>query len=81
MRVKLSQEKLHELEQLRDCASDIAELKRVWAIQLLKTSYYVIFRNSSFSYHKPGKEYQGRDEEEVVTWRKETEKNAQGSLG
>lgn len=35
-----------------------------------KTSLYLIFRASKFTYHKPGRVYQKRDEGEVKKWRK-----------
>lgn len=36
-----------------------------------KTSLYVIFRRARFSYHKPGKVYQRRDEKEVAEWKEQ----------
>jgi transposase len=36
-----------------------------------KTSYYLIFRQSSFSFHLPGKVYEKHDEEKTNQWRKE----------
>lgn len=35
-----------------------------------KTSLYVIFRKSSFTYHKPGRKYHLRDEQEVALFRR-----------
>lgn len=35
-----------------------------------KTSLYLIFRQSKFSFHKPGRVYQKRDEAEVKKWQK-----------
>jgi transposase len=35
-----------------------------------KTSLYLIFRQSKFTFHKPGRVYQKRDENEVKKWRK-----------
>lgn len=35
-----------------------------------KTSYYLIFKGAKFTYHKPGKVYEKRDEAEVEKWRK-----------
>ena len=35
-----------------------------------KTSYYLIFKGAKFTYHKPGKVYETRDEAEVEKWRK-----------
>lgn len=37
-----------------------------------KTSYYLIFRKSRFSFHKPGQVSSKRDEAAVMLWRKET---------
>lgn len=37
-----------------------------------KTSIYLIFRQSKFTYHKPGRIYEKRDEKEVKQWKKET---------
>lgn len=37
-----------------------------------KTSYYLIFRKSSFSFHKPGQVSSKRDEQAVAVWREET---------
>lgn len=39
-----------------------------------KTSLYVIFRKSSFTYHKPGRKYHLRDEQEVALFRKKANK-------
>jgi len=35
-----------------------------------KTSYYLIFKGAKFTYHKPGRVYEKRDEAEVKQWRK-----------
>lgn len=37
-----------------------------------KTSYYLIFKEATFTYHKPGRVYQLRDEAEVVAWEAST---------
>ncbi len=37
-----------------------------------KTSYYLIFKGAKFTYHKPGRVYERRNEEEVMAWRKST---------
>jgi len=37
-----------------------------------KTSLYLIFRKAKFTYHKPGRVYDKRDEKEIRKWRKET---------
>jgi len=40
-----------------------------------RTSYYLIFKESKFSYHNPGKQYEKRDPEKIDVWEKEvTEK-------
>jgi transposase len=38
-----------------------------------KTSYYLLFHQAKFTYHKPGRVYQKRDEKEVKTWKKTTQ--------
>lgn len=35
-----------------------------------KTSYYLMFRRAKFTYHKPGRVYEKRNEAEVEQWRK-----------
>ena len=42
-----------------------------------KTSYYLIFRKASFTYHIPGRTYHERDEAAVQKWRKETKPRLQ----
>src|SRR3972149_4384016 len=37
-----------------------------------KTSYYIIFKRVKFTYHKPGRVFEKRDETEVKEWRKQT---------
>ncbi|MCG2704103.1 MAG: winged helix-turn-helix domain-containing protein, partial [Candidatus Omnitrophica bacterium] len=37
-----------------------------------KTSVYIIFRQAKFSYHKPGRVYEKRNEEEVAQWKEST---------
>ena len=36
-----------------------------------KTSYYVLFREAKFSYHKPGTQYKDRNQVRVDEWKKE----------
>lgn len=36
-----------------------------------RTSYYLIFRKASFTYHKPGRVYREKNEEEVEQWKNE----------
>ncbi len=35
-----------------------------------KTSYYLIFREAKFTYHKPGRQYHQKDEKEVERWKR-----------
>lgn len=37
-----------------------------------KTSYYLLFQKSKFTYHKPQRQYHKRDEKEVKQWEKST---------
>lgn len=37
-----------------------------------KTSYYLLFKGAKFTYHKPGRIYEKRNETEVQKWRKAT---------
>lgn len=37
-----------------------------------RTSYYLIFKQAKFSYHKPGREYEKHNEQEIKAWKKET---------
>lgn len=37
-----------------------------------KTSFYLIFKQAKFTYHKPGRIYHERDEQEVKEWREKT---------
>lgn len=36
-----------------------------------KTSIYIIFKQAKFTYHKPDRKYQARNEQEVEKWKKE----------
>ena len=38
-----------------------------------KTSYYLIFKQAKFTYHKPGRVYEKHDEKKVETWKAENE--------
>ncbi|MBU1062509.1 MAG: IS630 family transposase [Candidatus Omnitrophica bacterium] len=38
-----------------------------------KTSIYLIFKRAKFSYHKPDRKYQARNEQEVSQWKREAE--------
>lgn len=42
-----------------------------------KTSLYIIFRQAKFTYHKPGRVYERRNEQEVQAWRTEAVKQVQ----
>ncbi|HKY74323.1 MAG TPA: IS630 family transposase [Patescibacteria group bacterium] len=42
-----------------------------------KTSLYLVFRQASFSYHKPERRYHERNESEILTWRKANKKKIQ----
>lgn len=42
-----------------------------------KTSIYLIFRQAKFTYHKPSRVYERRNEQEVQEWRKEAAKQVQ----
>jgi transposase len=42
-----------------------------------RTSYYIIFRGAEFSYHKPGKTSERRDEQEVQEWRSKAKEQLQ----
>ena len=37
-----------------------------------KTSIYLIFKQAKFTYHKPDRQYQAKNEQEVAKWKKET---------
>lgn len=37
-----------------------------------RTSIYLIFKQAKFTFHKPGRVYEKRNEQEVAEWRKET---------
>lgn len=53
--------------------SIVAEyIKRTYNVQYKsKTSVYVLFRQARFSYHKPGRVYERRNDQEVNQWRKD----------
>ena len=38
-----------------------------------KTSYYIIFKEAKFTYHKPGRVYEKHDERKVQAWKAENE--------
>lgn len=45
-----------------------------------KTSFYVIFKEAKFTYHKPGRVYEKQDPEEVAKWQKETKPKIEKAL-
>lgn len=45
-----------------------------------KTSIYLIFKQAKFTYHKPDRFYQARNEYEVRTWKKEAELKVKRAL-
>ena len=48
-------------------------IKRQYQVQYKsKTSYYLIFKRAKFTYHKPGRVYEKRNEQEVQQWKQET---------
>lgn len=50
-------------------------IKRTYKVEYKsKTSFYLIFRQAKFSYHKPGRVYGRRDEQEVKKWRRKAKK-------
>ena len=42
-----------------------------------KTSLYIIFRQAKFTYHKPGRVYERRNEQEVQEWRIQAKKQVE----
>lgn len=42
-----------------------------------RTSVYIIFKQAKFSYHKPGRVYESRNEQEVQEWRHQATKRIQ----
>jgi transposase len=46
-----------------------------------KTSIYVLFRQARFSYHKPGRVYERRNEQEVQEWRNQATKRVKQAWG
>lgn len=48
-------------------------IKRQFNVQYKsKTSFYLIFKQARFTYHKPGRVYEKRNEQEVQQWREKT---------
>lgn len=48
-------------------------IKRIYGIKYRsKTSYYLLFKAAKFSYHKPGRVYEKRNEREVKKWKSQT---------
>src|SRR3989338_2060140 len=47
-------------------------IKRTYQVEYKsKTSLYLLFREAKFTYHKPGRVYERRDQEAVDAWKKE----------
>lgn len=56
-------------------------IKRAYRVRYKsKTSYYLLFRESKFTYHKPGRVYGKRDETEVKAWQEATKPLIQGAF-
>jgi len=50
-------------------------ISKIYNVQYLsRTSYYLIFKEANLTYHKPGKTYHKRNEQQVKIWRKEIRK-------
>jgi transposase len=50
-------------------------IKRAYQIEYKsKTSHYLLFKEARFTYHKPGRVSERRDEQEVKEWRKKAKK-------
>ena len=45
-----------------------------------KTSIYLIFKQAKFTYHKPDRQYQARNEQEVEQWKKEAKIKVEKAL-
>lgn len=53
-------------------------IKRAYKVEYKsKTSHYIIFRQAKFTYHKPGRVYERRNEQEVEVWRNKAKERAQ----
>lgn len=53
-------------------------IKRTYNVEYKsKTSLYIIFRQAKFTYHKPGRVYERRNEQEVKEWRDKATKQVQ----
>ncbi len=46
-----------------------------------KTSYYLLFKENKFSFHKPGKVYEKNDQERTAKWRKEIKPRLKLAMG
>lgn len=56
-------------------------IKRQFKVQYKsRTSFYLIFRQAKFTFHKPGRVYEKRDEQEVQQWRETTKPVVQRAL-
>lgn len=53
-------------------------IKRTWGVAYKsKTSHYLLFKEAKFTYHKPGKVSERRNEREVEEWRSEAKRRLQ----
>lgn len=53
-------------------------IKRTYGVQYKsKTSYYLVFRQAKFTYHKPGRVYHERDQQEIEQWKTSTKPRLQ----
>lgn len=56
-------------------------IKRQYNVQYKsKTSFYIILRQAKFTYHKPGRVYHERNEEEVKEWQKSAKPKLEKAL-
>lgn len=59
-----------------------AYVKKTYNVQYKsKTSLYIIFKQAKFTYHKPGRVYERRDEQEVQEWRQQATKQVEEVWG
>jgi len=57
-----------------------AYIKRTYGVEYKsKTSHYLLFKKAQFTYHKPGKVSERRNEQAVAEWRVETKKRMQAA--
>lgn len=57
-------------------------VKRTYGVEYKsKTSHYLIFRQAKFTYHKPGRVSERRDEQEVQEWRRKAKEQLREAWG